>query len=113
MSNVKKYTQTKTTKFEFNGPHGVFSVILGLPFTVIALALMCSEKGCPPDLGSLDVMDKIYNTVWFDSESMMVFKYLPGCSCLDGISFRHGYDCTRAHCVGDRATKWHSAQLQT
>jgi hypothetical protein len=69
---VTKYVQEKTTTFEFNGPHGAMSGVLGMPFTVIAMAMLCTEKGCPPDLSTFNIMSTIRETQWFNLDSMLV-----------------------------------------
>ena len=69
---TKKYAQPRTTKFDFNGPHGAITTILGLPFCIDALALLCTENGCPPDLSSMDFNKLVQNPQWFDPEAMLV-----------------------------------------
>ena len=96
MSKVEKYVQKRTTTFEFNGPHGAVSGILGMPFTVVAMAMLCTEEGCPPDLFSFDVMERIRSTAWFDYDSLLVFSFNLGGFGMDGISFRYG-------CAGSRS----------
>lgn len=46
-SQTKPPLNPVTTHFEFLGPHGTFFAILGLPFTTLALFLLCTENGCP------------------------------------------------------------------